>query len=116
MTTLSSRSYEAMQASIKHSAQREEVLRIGSRLLHRAQENGSMRKDIDIGDVVLALILVSKLIPPSDDELGEMVFRRLIALMMDGLRGSATTPLPGRPIGYEDIEVLRGSGFVKPGH
>lgn len=116
MTTLSPRSYEAMQESIKHSTQREEVLQIASRLLRRAQDNGGMRKDIDIGDVVLALVLVSRLIPPSDDELGEMVFRRLIALMMDGLRGSATTPLPGRPVAYEDIEALRVSGFVKPGH
>lgn len=115
MTTLSPRSYAAMQESLKHSTQREEVLQIGTRLLRRAQEDGSMRKDIDIGDVVLSLVLVSKLVPPSDDELGEMIFRRLIALMMDGLRGSAATPLPGRPIAYEDIEALRMAGFVKPG-
>ena len=106
-----------MQESLELSTQRDEVLQIASRLLRRAQEAGGMREDIDIGDVVLALVLVSQLIPPSDDELGEMVFRRLIALMMDGLRGSATTPLPGRPIAYEDIEALRLAGFVKPsGH
>ena len=115
MNTLSPRSYEAMQESIKQSTQREEVLQIGTRLLRRAQENGTMREDIDIGDVVLALVLVSRLIPPSDNDLGEMVFRRLLALMMDGLRGSATRPLPGRPIAYEDIDALRMSGFVKPG-
>jgi AcrR family transcriptional regulator len=113
MTTLSPRAYQAMQESIALSNQRDEVVKIASRLLRRAQEAGGIRADIDIGDVVLALVLVSKLIPPSDDELGEMVFRRLVALMMDGLRGNASTPLPGRPIAYEDIEALRMAGFVR---
>lgn len=115
MTAVSPRAYEALQRSGQHVAKRDEVLRIADRLLKRAQEAGSMRKDIDIGDVVLSLILVSRLIPPSDSELGEMVFRRLVALMMDGLRGAANGTLPGRPIAYEDIETLRTSGFGKPG-
>ena len=115
ITTLSPRSYEAIHESTALSTQRDEVIKIASRLLRRAQEAGAIREDIDIGDVVLAVVLVSKLIPPSNDELGEMVFRRLIALMMDGLRGAACTPLPGRPISYQDIEKLRMSGFVKPG-
>jgi AcrR family transcriptional regulator len=114
MTTLSPRSYAAIHESLDLSSQRDEVLAIASRLLRRAQEAGGIREDIDIGDVVLSVVLVSKLIPPSDDELGEMVFRRLIALMMDGLRTGATTPLPGRPIAYEDIETLRMAGFVRP--
>ena len=63
---------------------------------------------------MISVVLVSKLIPPSNDELGEMVFRRLMALMMDGLRGTACTPLPGRPVSYADIDMLRMSGFVKP--
>ena len=115
MTAVSPRSYEAMQRSIEHSTQRDEVLKIASRLLHRAQEAGTMRKDIDIGDVVLALVLVSRLLPPTDDELGDMVYRRLIALMMDGLRATAVSPLPGRPIAYQDIQALRMTGFGKPG-
>jgi AcrR family transcriptional regulator len=114
MTTLSPRSYQAIQESLVLSTQRDEVLAIATRLLHRAQEAGDIRADIEIGDVVLSVVLVSKLIPPTNDELGEMVFRRLITLMMDGLRGAACTPLPGRPVSYEDVDMLRRSGFVKP--
>jgi hypothetical protein len=42
-----------------------------------------------------------------------MVFHRLIALMLDGLRAESDTPLPGRPIAYDDIEDLRMAGFGK---
>ena len=111
MTTVEPRTFEAIQRSPELTCQRDEVIAIASRLLERAQQAGEMRADIGIGDVVLSLIVVSRLIPPSDSPLGEMVFRRLVTLMMDGLRGTASTPLPGRPVVYEDIDALRLKGF-----
>ncbi len=113
MNAVSPRGFEAIQRSPELKAQRDEVLDIARRLLRRAQENGGFRKDIDIGDMVLALILVSKVVPPSDSEFAEMVFHRLIALMLDGLRTESGSPLPGRPIDYDDIEELRAAGFGK---
>jgi hypothetical protein len=59
---------------------------------------------------MLALALVSRLVPLTDDDLGEMVFRRLFALVMDGLRAVPGSRLPGRPIDYQDIEELRRRG------
>jgi AcrR family transcriptional regulator len=118
LTAVSSRAYRAIQDSPLIAEQRDEVIAVASRLLHRAQELGAIRPDIEIGDTVLALILVSRLVPPADDELGEMVFRRMFVLVMDGLRTTAGTPLPGRPVDYDDVEELRrrGSfvGFGKP--
>lgn len=115
LTGVSARTYEAIQRSLEHSSHRGEVLAIATRLLHRAQQDGTLRKDIEIGDVVLALVLVSRLIPPSDSDLGEMVFQRLVAMMMDGLRATAKGELPGRPVTYDDIETLRLAGFGKLG-
>jgi AcrR family transcriptional regulator len=115
MTAVSPRTFESIQHSPELTKQRDEVIGIASRLLERAQQDGEMRTDIGIGDVVLALIMVSRLIPPTDSPLSEMVFRRLVTLMMDGLRGNTTTPLPGRPIGYDDVDELRLKGFGKAG-
>jgi AcrR family transcriptional regulator len=119
MTAVSARAYQAIQDSRAHNETRDEVIAVASRLLHRAQAQGAMRKDIDTGDVVLALVLVSRLIPPSDNALSEMVFQRMVMLMMDGLCASPDTDLPGRPVTYEDIEELRRTGglagFGKPG-
>jgi AcrR family transcriptional regulator len=110
ISSVSPRAFDAIQGSAELIAKRDEIMTIATRLLHRAQEAGTMRKDIEVGDVVLGLVLVSRLIPPSDSELGEMVFQRLVGLMMDGLRAASDTPLPGRPVSYQDIEALRRAG------
>ena len=109
-TVVSARAYRAIQDSPSIAEHRDEVIAVASRLLHRAQERGDIRADIDIGDTVLAVALVSRLMPLADDDLGEMVFRRAFALMMDGLRATPGSPLPGRPVGYQDIEDLRRRG------
>jgi AcrR family transcriptional regulator len=77
------------------------------RLLERAQRLGAIRPDIGPGDLVLALALVTRLIPPADDELGDMAVRRLFTVMMDGLSAVPGTTLPGRQISHHDLEVLR---------
>ncbi|GAA1828189.1 TetR/AcrR family transcriptional regulator [Pseudonocardia ailaonensis] len=98
--------------------QRVEVTAVVSTLLRRAQEQGSMRADIGIGDVVLAFGAVSRLVPPIGDDLGEMVFDRLFTLMTEGLR-TPGGPLPGHPVEPSDVEELRSRGGVaglgKPG-
>ncbi|WP_329236948.1 TetR/AcrR family transcriptional regulator [Actinoallomurus sp. NBC_01490] len=110
MTAVSARAYRAIQDSPSIAEHRDEVIAVGRRLLHRAQERGAIRSDIDIGDTVLALAVVSRLAPLADDDLGEMVFRRLFALMMDGLRTVPGSPLPGRSIDYQDVDELRRRG------
>jgi AcrR family transcriptional regulator len=115
MTAVSARAHRVIQDSPSIAEHRDELIAVASRLLRRAQERGTIRPDIEIGDVLLASVLVSRLAPPADDELGNMVFRRLFVLIMDGLRAVPGSALPGRPVGYEDIEELRQrGGFGKP--
>jgi AcrR family transcriptional regulator len=106
MTAVSARAYQAVKDS-SIAEHRDELIAVASRLLRRAQERGAIRPDIDIGDVILALMLISRLAPPVGDELADMLFRRLFALMMDGLRAVPGSALPGRPISYGDVEELR---------
>ena len=110
MTAVSGRAYRAIQDSPSIVEHRDEVIAVARRLLHRAQERGAIRPDIEIGDAVLALVLVSRLMPLADDELSEMVFRRLFVLMMDGMRAAPGSTMPGRPVDYRDIEELRERG------
>jgi AcrR family transcriptional regulator len=110
MTAVSARAHQAVRGSSSIAEHRDELIAVASRLLRRAQERGAIRPDIDIGDIVLALMLVSRLAPPAGDELADMVFRRLFALVMDGLRAVPGSVLPGRPVGYGDIEELRQRG------
>jgi hypothetical protein len=104
---VSARAHQAVKSSSSIAEHRDELIAVASRLLRRAQERGAIRPDIDIGDIVLALMLVSRLAPPAGDELADMVFRRLFALIMDGLRAVPGSALPGRPVGYGDVEQLR---------
>ena len=110
MTTVSARGYRAIQDSPVITEQRDEVIAMAGRLLHRAQENGTIRPDIEIGDVVLAFLMVSRLAPLHEDDLSELMFRRLYALLMDGMRVTPGASLPGRPLGRDDIEELRVRG------
>jgi len=110
MTAVSTRGFRAIQDSPEIIGQREEVITIAGRLLRRAQESGAIRSDIEVGDVVLAFLMVSRLAPLAEDGLSEMVFRRLYALLLDGLRVQTGSALPGRPVNREDIEELRRRG------
>ncbi|WP_424187097.1 TetR/AcrR family transcriptional regulator [Actinokineospora sp. G85] len=119
MTPMTRRAYQAINDSPEVAEQRAEAIAVARRLLHRSQECGAIRPDVEIGDTMLALLLVSRLAPHPDDELGGMALRRMFALVMDGLRTGTGTPLPGRPVDYHDIEELRArdglTRFEQPG-
>jgi AcrR family transcriptional regulator len=111
IASLAPRVLQAMRDSAAITEQRAEVMAVASRLLRRAQEAGSIRPDIAVGDLMIAVVTVSRLIPTRpDDELGERTFRRLFSLLLDGLRVVPGTPLPGPPVTDADIEALRRTG------
>ena len=112
MTAASARARQAIEDSPSVAEHRDELLAVVGRLLRRAQESGAIRPDIEAGDAIMAVMLVSRLAPPVSDDLGDMIFRRLFALMMDGLRAAPGSALPGRPVGYGDIKELRQRGIL----
>lgn len=108
MNEVPARTRQAIQDSPAVVEYRDELIAVVSRLLRRAQDRGAIRPDIGIGDVALALAVVARQAPPAADEFGDMMFRRLFVLMMDGLRAAPGSPLPGRPV--SDIDELRQRG------
>jgi AcrR family transcriptional regulator len=71
-------------------------------VVHAAQEEGTLRKDVDTGDVAMLFSLLLRQIS-GDDEFARIAPDRCMALMLDGLRAQPGSPLPGRPLTGEDL-------------
>lgn len=107
-----SRMFSSLSDSAEVEQIRTELVATMGRILRRAQQAGSVRSDIDVGDVALALTALTRSVPANAVELHEMAVHRLIALILDGLHPSSSTPLPGRPITVEDMAEIRSSFAV----
>jgi hypothetical protein len=73
-------------------------------LLARAQAAGAVRDDITTLDL-LGLVKGSVACLPPSRDLRDDGWRRYLSIMLDALRPSAATPLPGPPLTYEEIEA-----------
>jgi AcrR family transcriptional regulator len=83
------------------------ILDVVDPLVARAQEAGVLRDDVTTLDVLGLTKAAVACIPPSS-ELRADGWRRSLALILDGLRPEAATPLPVPPITYEEIERAMG--------
>ncbi|HET6501813.1 MAG TPA: helix-turn-helix domain-containing protein [Amycolatopsis sp.] len=81
---------------------RDEILQVLDDLVRRAQAEGSMRADVGAGDVaVLCSLLLRRM--EFGPQTNDLVLERALVLILDGLRASSRTPLPGRPITGHDL-------------
>ena len=70
---------------------RERIGPIVEGLMQRAQADGTLRQDVEVTDLGMQLMLIGSLSTPDQPEL----WRRYLALLLDGLRARPdTTPLP----------------------
>jgi AcrR family transcriptional regulator len=72
-------------------------------VVHRAQEEGSLRPDVGVGDLAMLFVAVLHQKHDLGGEAAELVPGRLLAIMLDGLRARDTTTLPGRPLTRADL-------------
>lgn len=73
-------------------------------LLERAQAAGAIRRDISPADTSMLFAGIAQITAVAG---GDAVVRdRYVAVMLDGMRPVAATPLPGRPMEYRDIDKL----------
>ncbi|GLY71476.1 TetR/AcrR family transcriptional regulator [Amycolatopsis taiwanensis] len=82
---------------------RAEIMLILDELVRGAQAEGSMRRDVGAGDVAVLCSLLLMDLPLED--LSDLVLDRALAVMIDGLRATSQSPLPGRPITGEDLRI-----------
>ncbi|MGW2373050.1 TetR/AcrR family transcriptional regulator [Kitasatospora sp. NPDC001683] len=74
-------------------------------LIARAQEQGTMRRDVVTMDLLFLLGPLCRALPAAT-ELRPDLWRRYLALLLDGFRTRATHPLPVPPIGEEHLDRM----------
>jgi AcrR family transcriptional regulator len=82
---------------------RRAMIEVLDSVVHAAQAEGTLRTDIDTGDVAMLFTLLVRPVPLPDEEAAELAQERCTALVLDGLRAHTGTPLPGRPLTAADV-------------
>jgi AcrR family transcriptional regulator len=73
-------------------------------LLGRAQAAGVIRDDISPADTAMLFAGIAQITAVAGGD--PAVRDRYVAVMLDGLRPAAATPLPGRPMQYRDVDKI----------
>ncbi|GAA0491066.1 helix-turn-helix domain-containing protein [Streptomyces sp. NPDC046215] len=68
-----------------------------SLLVGRAQEQGTLRDDVVVEDLLFALAALGRVVP-SSEPVAPGAWRRHLHLLLDGLRTEAARPLPAPPL------------------
>ncbi|MFE0044285.1 TetR/AcrR family transcriptional regulator [Streptomyces albireticuli] len=68
-----------------------------SLLIHRAQDQGTLRGDVVVEDLLFALAALGRVVPASET-VAPGAWRRHLHLLLDGLRAEAARPLPVPPL------------------
>ncbi|SFA73970.1 transcriptional regulator, TetR family [Amycolatopsis marina] len=75
---------------------RHAILEVLDGIVHGAQAEGMLRRDVASGDIAVVVSMLLRPMPHDDKNMAEMIRDRMLTILLDGLRpGSA---LPGRPI------------------
>jgi AcrR family transcriptional regulator len=90
---------------VEFDAVRDALVTVLGELLGAARADGSLRSDVQEGDLVLTLASIMRPLPGLPAPLVEAMQARHLGLVLDGLRADGATALPGSPISADDITV-----------
>ncbi|TDV57152.1 TetR/AcrR family transcriptional regulator [Actinophytocola oryzae] len=82
---------------------RDHLLDMLGEVVRRAQDEGTLRRDVAVGDLALLFMSVVNQAPSLTSEAARLAPGRVLAIMMDGLRAPAAGELPGRPLTRVDL-------------
>ncbi|MFC7584619.1 hypothetical protein ACFQYP_13410 [Nonomuraea antimicrobica] len=77
---------------------RDRVLTALDALVDATRTEGALRPDVSAADLVMFLTVLTRPLPSASRDLGDVVRARLLATLLDGLRPTGATPLPGDPL------------------
>jgi AcrR family transcriptional regulator len=83
---------------------RERLLDMLGDVVRRAQDEGTLRRDIGVGDIALLFLSVVHQPHAVTAEAVGFAPGRVLAVMLDGLRAPAPGELPGRPLTRADLD------------
>ncbi|GAA1975206.1 helix-turn-helix domain-containing protein [Amycolatopsis minnesotensis] len=105
LAMLSPMAHAVLQNDPKTEEFRTGLLRTIDEVVRAGQAEGSLRTDIDTGDVaILAAMLLRRVPKGRFTAIADLATDRCTAIMLDGLRAGVGTALPGRPLTADDIE------------
>jgi AcrR family transcriptional regulator len=78
----------------RHAEMRRRIRPLMRRMIERAQEQGTLRADFTLDDLSAVFWSVARVIEMTED-VSRTSWRRFLGFLLDGLRASAATPLPG---------------------
>ncbi|OXM73785.1 MULTISPECIES: TetR/AcrR family transcriptional regulator [Amycolatopsis] len=104
LALVSERAREILKGDRQTAEFRDALLAELDAIVRAAQAEGSVRADIGTGDVAILLSLVLRR-PSAVDDPTLLASERVAVLMLDGLRARPGSPLPGRPITGEDLQI-----------
>jgi len=93
-----------VKADPETSRLRDYLLDMLSEVVRRAQEEGTLRRDVAVGDLAILFMSVVNQAPTLTPEAAGLAPGRVLAIMMDGLRASVPGDLPGRPLTRADLD------------
>ena len=80
------------------------LLDMMDQVVRRAQEEGSLRRDVGVGDLAILFMSVVHQTATLTPEAAGHAPGRVLAIMMDGLRAPEPGALPGRPLTRADLD------------
>lgn len=97
--------HEVMRRDREITGRREELLGMLDTVVRRAQDEGTLRRDVGIGDIaVLFVSLAKQQMHAVTAEAAAIAHARVLAIMLEGLRAPVTDALPGRPLTRADLD------------
>ncbi len=104
LALVSQRAREILRHDPKTVELRDALMGELAQILATAQAEGTMRRDVEAGDIALLFSLMLRQPPAAEDPQQEGL-ERAVAIMFDGLRTDSHSALPGRPV---PLDQLRG--------
>lgn len=98
-----------VKADPDSSRLRDHILDMLDEVVRRAQEEGTLRRDVGAGDLAVLFMSVVKQTHLLTPEALGLAPGRVLAIIMDGLRAPAPDELPGRPLTRADLDFEAGS-------
>jgi AcrR family transcriptional regulator len=94
-----------MELDVSTVRLKESLRTVARRLLERAQAAGEVRADVGVADISMLLVGMAQAVGLAADE--PELRQRYLEVLLDGLSPLGAQPLPGRALGYDELDVLQ---------
>ncbi|MFE0027226.1 TetR/AcrR family transcriptional regulator [Amycolatopsis sp. NPDC059021] len=107
LAMLSPRALVILKTDPQIRKHRAELMDLLSDLVRGAQNEGVLRADVAAGDIAMMCAVLMRQIRAKSEDVARMAAERCVGIMLDGLRARPGTPLPGRALTADDLDMLR---------